>query len=139
MFAADCYHLNKYGRLVYGEEYVAMRLGTVPSFMYELMKIKDKMPFFYSSEYGLSSYAEPDFNLLSASDIEALEYGISEYADLTFAEVKEKNHQHRAWKKHEKELETKNKVEISYEDMIDNPEVLEYLEELGDMTEKMGF
>lgn len=139
IFAADCYHLNTYGRPVYGDKYIAMKFGTVPSFMYDLTKITEKMPFYYSSAHGLSTHCEPNMDMLSESDIEALEYGLKEYGDLSFGEVNEKNHKHRAWKNHEEELKDKKSVDIDFSEMIDNKEVLEDLNNLGDMTENMGF
>ena len=139
MFSADCYSLNTFGRPIYGEKYVAMKLGTVPSFMYDLTKMKSNVPYYYSSAHGLTANAKPDNDLFSKSDVEALEHGISEYADLDFKSVKHKNHLHNAWKKYEKELEYKRKVDIPYEDMITNPEVLEDLKELGSLTENMVF
>ena len=139
MFAADCYSLNTFGRPIYGEKYVAMKFGTVPSFMYDLTKLKSNVPYYYSSEHGLTANAKPDTDLFSQSDIEALEYGINEYADLNFKSVKNKNHHHNAWKKYEKELEQKRKIDIPYEDMITNQEVLDDLKELGNLTENMVF
>lgn len=139
IFAADCYSLNNFGRPIYGDKYVAMSLGTVPSFMYDLTKIKSQMPFYHSSKNGLSTYAKPDMDFFSDTDIEALEYGINEYADLSFDEVKEKNHKHRAWLNHKEELETQKCVDIDFEEMIDTPEVLADLQEMGDLTENMGF
>ncbi len=139
MFAADCYSLNTYGRPVYGEKYVAMKLGTVPSFMYDLTKMKSNVPYHYSSAHGLTANATPDTDLFSQSDIESLEYGLQEYGDLNFTSVKNKNHLHNAWKKYEKGLEQKRKIDIPYEDMITNKEVLEDLTELGSLTENMVF
>lgn len=139
MFAADCYSLNTFGRPIYGEKYVAMKLGTVPSFMYDLTKLKSNVPYHYSSAHGLTANAKPDTDLFSQSDIESLEHGITEYADLDFGSVKNKNHLHNAWKKYEKELTHKGKIDIPYEDMITNHEVLEDLQELGSLTEDMVF
>ena len=118
-----------------------MLLGTVPSFMYDLTKIKKQMPFYHSSKNGLSTYAEPDMDFFSSTDIEALEYGMKEYADLSFEEVKKKNHQHRAWKNHEKELKQGNckSVDIDFSEMIDNSDVLADLQDMGSLTECMGF
>ncbi len=140
VFAADCYHLTKYGRPVYGDKYMAMKDGTVPSFMYDLVRLKSNMPFFHCSKNGLQANSVPNMNFFSESDIEALEYGLKEYGDLKFGEIRDKNHQHRAWKKHENELKKNfgpKAIPIDYEDMIDDPEVIKDLIELGSMTESM--
>lgn len=138
VFAADCFHLNAYGRPVYGDKYTAMKDGTVPSFMYDLTKLKSNVPFFHCTKNGLQANSTPNMNYFSESDIEALEFGMNEYADLSFGEVRDKNHRHKAWRNHEDELKQGAKsVEIDYKEMIDNQEVIDDLEELGSLTESM--
>lgn len=139
MFAADCYHLNTYGRPIYGESYVAMKYGAVPSFMKDLLSMRSGMPFVECDKNAFKATADPDWEQLSESDTEALQKGLEEYGSLSFAEVKKKNHQHRAWKNHKEELKTVRFCPISYEEMIDNPEVLADLQELGDLTQSMVF
>lgn len=139
MFAADCYSLDHFGRPIYGERYVAMKFGTVPSFMYDLTKLEANVAYYHSEEHKLTANAKPDIELFSASDIEALEYGVSEYAELDFETVKNKNHAHTAWKKCEHELQTRKRVDIPYEDIISNSEVLEELTEMGNLTESIVF
>lgn len=140
MFAADCYHLTHYGRPIYGEEYGAWKLGTVPLFMYNLTGITQNVPYYRCSDNCLEANSAPDMRAFSQTDIEALQYGMSEYADLTFEEVKQKNHQHPAWKKHELEVQSGQKnILIDYADMIEDPEVLKELQELGPLTENMVF
>ncbi len=139
MFDADCYSLNNFGRPIYGEQYVAMKFGTVPRFMYDLTKVTKNMPFFKSSLHGLSTNATVDMSVFSPSDLEALQHGIDEYADLNFGNVLNKNHEHQAWKNREQELSYQNAVNIPYEDMIDNPDVLEDLKDLGNLTQNMVF
>ena len=137
MFAADCYHLNHYARPIYGETYEAMKFGTVPHFMYNLTKIAQNMPF-YIINNEMNALSAPDLDVFSESDIEALEYGMSEYASLSFNAVKKKNHQHQAWKNHEREVNAgQNNVFIDYSEMIDNPDVLADLQDLGGLTEKI--
>lgn len=139
MFTADCYHLNEYGRPIYGEKYVAMEYGTVPSFMKDFLSVKSNVPFEEVQKNKFRAKICCNMDVFSDTDIEALEFGISEYADLSFDEVKEKNHEHRAWKNHEEELKTTRSVPIPYEDMIENNEVLEELTEMGSLTEQMVF
>ncbi len=140
MFAADCYHLNTYGRPIYGEQYFAMKYGTVPGLMKDLLSMKSAgMPIVECAENSFMATAVPDMSCLSESDIEALEHGFNEYSDLTFAQVKKKNHQHRAWKNHKKELERISVCPIAYEDMIDDPEILADLQSLGELTKNMVF
>lgn len=140
MFAADCYHLDHYGRPIYGEKYVAMRYGTVPSFMKDLLDIKSNMPFMECSPNCYVTNCAVNYDVFSETDLEALEKGVCDYADLSFKEVKDKNHAHQAWKNHEKELNDQVKsVPIPYEEMITNQDVLEDLKDLGTLTENMVF
>ncbi len=133
-FEADKYHLNKYARPVTGDIYIAMAYGTVPS------SIKD---FTDGSELALASMGieeypflrnghfvkmkrDPRMDFLSESDVEALDIGISQYGNLTFRQVNDKNHKEKAW------IETyhsrPNQV-ISFEDIIDDKDILQYLSE----------
>jgi hypothetical protein len=155
MFAADCYHLSKFGRPVTGDYYVAVRHGVMPSITKDII---DKDPWVLS-DYGVdcsivdrrgnSLVAHRDFDRgkFSKSDIEALEYGFAEYANIpTFGEVREKNHRHPAWinAARKQGYDTSKETEfaglhqiVDFEDMIDNDEVLEDMKELGPMTEQM--
>jgi len=138
IFSAEHYHLNRYGRPVYGDNYEAWIYGPVPTFMRSLLKMDSNMPFYKCSENGIKGTAYPNLDFLSETDIEALDYGISEYGDLIFNKTKIKSHQAAAWKKYEDKVKAGEKhIEISYNDMIDNPEVAEELEELGALTQSM--
>ena len=119
LFAADKFHLNKYGRPVTGDVYIAMEYGTVPS------ATRDLVSDFKSEDHFIFSREAPDMNLLSESDVEAINHGFKEYAGLTFSEVKEKNHEERCWK------ETERNRPIDFALIIENQEVLKDLEENG--------
>lgn len=137
VFEADCYSFNHNGRPIYGDKYVAMDYGTVPSTMKNIIEIKSNVPFMEVEKNSFIANAKPDMDIFSESDIEALEHGMKEYADLSFDEVKDKNHQHRAWKNRIEDLKHTKSSPIPYEDMIDNQDVLEDLLELGSLTENM--
>ena len=140
MFTADCYHLTRYGRPIYGEVYEAWKFGPVPQFMYNLTKIMQNVPYHRCSENCLEANSAPDMRVFSETDIEALEYGMTEFADLPFEAVKDKSHQHRAWKKHEAEIQAGVKnITVDYADMIDDQDVLDDLNEFGSLTENMVF
>jgi len=140
MFSADEYHINNFGRPIYGEKYYALAYGTVPSFMKDLLEIEQNVPFFHDGNKFYTNAAANE-DVFSETDLEALEYGLTEYADLSFSAVKKKNHANPAWKKHEKELKNGNckRVEIPYEDIITNPTILADLTEMGELTENMVF
>jgi hypothetical protein len=155
VFAADCWHLSNYGRPVTGDFYVAVKHGTMPSIAKDIID-NDPLTF---SEYGINEpvvsrnghllYATRAFDRskFSKSDLEALEYGFYEYADVpTFSAVRKKNHQHPAWvKAAEKEgydisqntdFSRLHRV-IDFLDMVDNEEMRRDLSELGESTEAM--
>jgi uncharacterized phage-associated protein len=136
VFAADCYHLNKYGRPVVGDTYIAMVHGTVPSVVYDIIKgdevildlIKcDGIPF-KNDNHVINIKSQDSINekYFSESDIEALNAGLNEYGSLSFKQVEEKNHTHKAW------INAINRgvnSQVHYEDMIENKEILEDLKE----------
>jgi hypothetical protein len=133
-FEADKYHLNKYARPVTGDVYIAMPYGTVPS------SIKD---FIAGDELALASIGieeypfskdghfvkmkrNPRMDFLSQSDVEALDIGITQYGNLTFQQVHDKNHEEKAWLK---TYHLQPNQVISFEDIIDNKDILQYLSE----------
>jgi len=155
MFAADCYHLSKFGRPVTGDFYVAVKHGTMPSIAKDII---DKDPWTMReydidepvvSREGNALFAARFFNVrkFSKSDLEALEHGFKEYADIpTFSEVREKNHQHPAWVKAAKRqgYDIANETSFSrlhqivdFADMIENDEILKDLNDLGELAEMM--
>ncbi|MCL2220022.1 MAG: Panacea domain-containing protein [Chitinispirillia bacterium] len=99
LFAAEKYHLNKYGRPITGDKYIAMEFGTVPSWLYDATKIKRPGMGFIKDANSLIAARDPMSDYLSQSDLEALSHGVSEYAGLSFSSVKDKNHEEPAWKK----------------------------------------
>ena len=155
MFAADCYHLSNYGRPVTGDFYVAVEHGTMPSIAKNII---DNDPW-TMQKYGIDAYVVTrkdhclyptrDFDRLkfSRSDLEALEFGFGEYADISsFGDVREKNHKHRAWIRaaERKGYDVSKDTDFSrlweyvdFADMVDDPQVLEDLNNLGECTERM--
>jgi uncharacterized phage-associated protein len=133
IFAADKRHLNKYGRPVTGDKYVAMQFGTVPSWIYDATKLAKPGLGFVKN--GNSLALEPgkgcDIALLSDSDIEALEHGFGEYAGKDFASVKQKNHGEKAWQKAIERNPGAEASEIFFEDMIEEEWLADELRELG--------
>lgn len=109
LFHADLFSVNKYGAPVTGDNYLAMKFGTVPDVIYnglikkDILYLEDSqldtnlLPFDLKG-YQLLPQRIPNIEHLSESDIECLELGIKEYAGLSFEEVKNKNHSIRAWR-----------------------------------------
>lgn len=136
MFAADKEHLNQHAIPVTGDKYIKMHFGTVPSAIYDMVNDKGlydylneldmkELPFKRIEKDGKSfmivSSTKPNKDYLSETSIESLDKGIVEYGNLTFAEVKTKNHKEKSWQ------ESKHNEVIDFELMIENKEVLKYL------------
>lgn len=119
LFAAEKYHINKYGRPITGDRYIAMEYGTVPSWLYDATKIQQRGMGFYKNANSLIAERPPATAYLSQTDIEALQYGVNEYADMNFGAVKNKNHCEPAWKKNYDQRGHNDSAPIPYEDIIE--------------------
>ncbi|MBL0717872.1 MAG: SocA family protein [Alphaproteobacteria bacterium] len=132
-FEAERYHLNTYGRPITGDNYVAMRYGTVPVGIYDIIKQNDinkDFPFTKVDKNILSVSRPANLSMLSKSDLEALDFGIKEYDNLDFSEVETKNHNEECWKKARKNRES-NSPPIPFEDMINDEELKEELKKIS--------
>lgn len=119
LFTAEKYHLNKYGRPITGDKYIAMEHGTVPSWLYDTAKLRKQGVGFYKDDKSLVAERDPILDYLSKSDIVALKYGMNEYAGLSFMEVRNKNHKESAWINNYEKRGTADAVPIPFEDMIE--------------------
>ena len=119
LFSAEKYHLNKYGRPITGDKYVAMEFGTVPSWLYDAAKIKRQGIGFFKHANSLIAERAPIADYLSQSDMEALNHGLSEYAGLDFKSVRDKNHKEPAWQKNYAMRGDNDSAAIPFEDIIE--------------------
>lgn len=142
-FYADEYHLNKYGRPVIGDNYVALQYGPVPTTIYDILK-EDPLLFevlgeenqpFIVQKVGSKPIVIPqrqaDLDYFSKSDIEAIKYAISKYADLSFGELTEVSHSHPAWKN------AGACSQMNYEDFID-PNNIDLINELRENAQYLS-
>jgi uncharacterized phage-associated protein len=103
IYFADKLHLQRYGRLICGDSYVAMKHGPVPSEIYDMMK--DVRGDGFSEHWPIAREAfqvkekatvvpsrEPDLTVFSDSDRECLEESIKTYGHLNFARLTELSH-----------------------------------------------
>jgi len=129
LFAAEKYHLNKYGRPITGDQYIAMKFGTVPSWLYNLTKLEQPENGFFKEDNFLQAKREPNMRYLSISDVKALTFGFDEYAGLSFNEVEEKNHKEPAWQKNYNRIS--GGTPIPFEDLIEEDWLKEELIEIA--------
>jgi len=83
LYLTDKTSLEKYGRFVFGETYVAMKEGATPSGAYDLLKRAIRTP---SSEIKIEGnnvipLREPNLDYLSKSDMKCLDGIVSIYGD----------------------------------------------------------
>lgn len=108
IYFADKLHLQRYGRLICGDSYVAMKHGPVPSEIYDMMK--DVRGDGFSEHWQTAREAfqvkgkatvvpskAPDLDVFSDSDLECLAESIKTYGHLDFARLTELSHD-AAWK-----------------------------------------
>lgn len=128
IFFADLYHLNKYGRPILGDKYVAMNNGPVLSKLYDMLKNSSRD---YRVEKGkfIIPNKEPDLDCLSKSDIEALDYALKEYSSYNAFEMSALTHEHDSWKNARKNSPSSKAPLIMWEEMINNDEILTKLQE----------
>lgn len=103
LYFADKLHLQKYGRLICGDDYVAMKHGPVPSGTYNLLReardfnaIPELHPapdeFEIEGQNRVVALKTPNMEFFSESDIECLKESIRKYGDYTFGKLKAASH-----------------------------------------------
>jgi|tagenome__1003787_1003787.scaffolds.fasta_scaffold20574121_2 hypothetical protein len=109
MFLADRGHINKYGRPITFDNYVAMKHGPVPSFVYDILKDNAKfvraygdsgMPWTRVTAPGYSNGTfhfieparQPDMDVLSESDVDALTDALAMVLSLSFGQIRKLTH-----------------------------------------------
>lgn len=102
LYFADKDHLARYGRLICGDSYVAMKHGPVPSGAYDIVKVArgesgywPELPlqeWFNVDGHDIQPQRDPNLDFLSESDIECLDIAIKAYGNLPFSELKQHSH-----------------------------------------------
>ncbi|MDN3672957.1 Panacea domain-containing protein [Flavobacterium branchiarum] len=95
LYFADQKHLLKYGRPIFGDTYVKMQYGPVPSFVKnvvdeEIEGLEEVVAKYH--KYNIQPLIEPNLDYLSESDIECLNESIEENRDLSFVDLTNKSH-----------------------------------------------
>lgn len=116
LFHADKYHLLRYGRPVLGDMYACMEYGPVPSASLNVMNdliaqdpayppvAKALFDEYVTVERFLRKHPvfrarkEPDLDVFSDSDIEALDYAVSTFGGKTAGQLSQESHDEPSWK-----------------------------------------
>lgn len=133
-FFADRYHLRKYGRPIFNDEYFAMNYGPVPSGAKDLVEGSDFRPAVekaYSGQfidavdrYEYASIAAVEEAVFSTTDRESLAYVWDHFGALDKFALADMSHKYPEWKKREAALvsECSSRVKMSFLDFLDDPE-----------------
>lgn len=135
IWAADRYHLRKYGRLVTEDSYVAMPKGPVASLALDIINNDtDFLPeesVAYGHEYirldrnshEVSSVKDVDSQFLSESDVIALRFAWDKFSAMPRFDMADFTHRFPEWKKHESVLQQlKTSIPINLLDFFENPD-----------------
>jgi uncharacterized phage-associated protein len=138
LYFADKYHLQKYGRLITDDRYIAMENGPVPSGAYDIIKfvrgdgifsipIPAKESLHVEGKIKVTPRRPANMDLLSESDIECLDQAISEIANLSFSSLKRKSHSEKPYK------EASQNGDITVESIVlsleNGQDILKYMSE----------
>jgi len=119
IYFADKYHLRRYGRTVTGDIYFAMKLGPVPSAVLDLLNNnifanENSQKYFrkyveIQKDHTIISKKEVDFEFLSESDIEAMNFVYDLFANKEAGYLVNLTHKTPEYKKHERSVQTLNR------------------------------
>lgn len=118
IYFADLKHLQRYGRPITGDRYIAMEKGPVASWILNLLhREAGKEYWHFFRIFGHYIFPKLPNNILdhfSKSDLECLNESISENKNLSFGVLKEKSHD-AAWQKtsRDNEINVADLIEVS--------------------------
>jgi len=102
IYFADREHLNRYGRLICGDHYVAMSHGPVPSNLYDMVKeVRGDSTYTFDLDlekqfkvrrYKIKPLRKANLEYLSKSDIECLDDSVEKYGSMSFSDLQKESH-----------------------------------------------
>jgi uncharacterized phage-associated protein len=139
LFLADRSHLNRFGRPITFDNYVAMDHGPVPSFAYTLLKNEVDLHKTFGTrraslwdrteapEYSKNTYLfskvkrEPNLDALSKSEVDALSDALAVVSRLSFQQLRKLTHEDPAYVDAWEEAGGKKAYPMSYALLFDVP------------------
>ncbi|WP_052115964.1 Panacea domain-containing protein [Gallibacterium anatis] len=131
---ADRKHLERNGRFITGDSYIAMKNGPVPSNAYNFLKVARGEQIYLPSEmisaikaafivdgYNVKANRKANTDYLSQSDIACLDESIAENGNLSFDALNKKSHDE-LWE------EADRNDEIRFDDFVKHSENSEQLQ-----------
>ena len=154
MWLVDRYHLRQYGRTVTGDAYYALPHGVVPTDAKHLLE--DRLTRLTSNrdmlesyirvddEYVYSAIAEPNMDVFSDSDIEAMNKILDAFGGMNQYQLSDLSHQFPEWLQYEPLLvaeDSKNSYKIDLDLFFENKDEASNLfvdpEELLSLTKQV--
>ena len=146
LYFADKEHIIRYGRYLTEDRYVKMKNGPAPTRILNFInspndyiytrsekKYLDNYISFADSNYRtITSNNEPDLKILSASEIEVLDYIISEYGLKSAGELVDLSHLEKSWIKANEAGYLKTEDIISEVEPKKKEQLLNYLHQQND-------
>lgn len=101
-YFADRAHLSEYGRTIFGDDYIAMSYGPVPSYAYDVFKLAKGEAWvtprvtaegaFSVENNAVVPLREPNMIFFSESDLECLDSMIGRWGNESFATLTRESH-----------------------------------------------
>lgn len=132
IWAADRYHMRKYGRPVIGDKYIAMKFGPVASGVKDIMDgnvLQDEYLEYADDfikeidRYNIRSVSDVDKDVFSESDLEALNFALENFGNIDRFKLSKMTHDYPEWKRYQQVLESGKSIweVISYMDFFNDP------------------
>jgi uncharacterized phage-associated protein len=135
VWAADRFHLRKYGHLVSGDEYFALKYGPVASQLKDIAEHDNYLPKSYIAyakrfikptsveKTAIEAIQEADDNLLSQTDKEALDFAWEKFGSQTGFKLANLSHSYPEWVKFKSVIESGevSRAKISLIDFFKSP------------------
>jgi uncharacterized phage-associated protein len=148
LWLADRFHLRMYGRSISNDDYLAMKLGPVPSLTKNIVENYHTCPLVQVSygqryisqnkedKYFLDTVATVDLKVFSKTDLQALECVYSQFGSKSQYELSDISHAYPEWTRWEEALKTNPKASFSITEADffepSNPKVDPLFDELDD-------
>lgn len=95
MYFADKLHLERFGRFITGDTYIAMEFGPVPSHAYDLTKEARESERWHDMAiegYCIIPLRDANIDFFSDSDIQCIDEAISTHKHKTFGQLTDESH-----------------------------------------------
>ena len=136
LYFADKTSLERYGRLICGDDYYAMPLGPVPSHTYDLMKeaVKSSALPFTVNGCSVIPKREANLDVFTESDVESLNKSIELYGKVPFWKRNQDSHDdayNAAWQSRGECKSVRIPIESIAHLLQDADELIDYLANKG--------